>query len=326
MTCDLNLLFFTITIFSALVVISSNNWISMWMGLEMNLMAFIPYISKSKNHFMSQSSMMYFLTQSMGSLLMLFTILSSNMINNYMNIMLILSMCIKTGTPPFHSWLPEMMSKMNWMKGYTLMTLQKIAPLTIMSKTNHSVLLLMLIIMSVLIGAIGGINQTSMRKLMAYSSINHTGWMISCMYINNMSWMMYFIMYTTILAPIILWLNNNKIYYINQINSSVKNTMEKLIMSMMMLSMGGLPPFIGFYPKWMVIQYMINMQTKWIIIIMVMSSLLTLYFYIKMISSYLLMNNSTNKWMIKSIKSSNYSTLAMTLNMILPLLMYINMY
>nr|YP_009472908.1 NADH dehydrogenase subunit 2 [Nabicula flavomarginata]AST10125.1 NADH dehydrogenase subunit 2 [Nabicula flavomarginata] len=328
-----SLLFLMITIFSALVVISSNNWISMWMGLEMNLMAFVPLISGTKNHFLSQSCMMYFLMQSMGSLLLLFTVLLNSMMlskatidSGYMNLIIMMSMWIKLGVPPFHFWFPEMMSKLNWMKCFLLMTLQKLAPLTILSTINNSYMLTLMITMSVLIGAMGGLNQTSIRKLMAYSSINHMGWMMSCILINANSWIIYLIMYTLMLTPIIMWLNKNKFYNMNQVNVFLTTNMEKLMVSMMMLSLGGMPPFIGFFPKWMVIQYMLEMDMKWTIIVMVLCSLLTLFFYMRMISSFYLMNSTMNKWMIKPSKSSTESTLMFTLNMALPLTMYMNMF
>nr|YP_009917419.1 NADH dehydrogenase subunit 2 [Nabis ferus]QLF99799.1 NADH dehydrogenase subunit 2 [Nabis ferus] len=328
-----NLLFLSITIFSALVVISSNNWISMWMGLEMNLMAFIPLISKTKNHFLAQSCMMYFLVQSMGSLMMLFVILFNSLImvhyeamSNSMSIIIMLSMCIKMGVPPLHFWFPEIMSKMNWMKCYIMMTLQKVAPLTIMSTIGHNSMLMVMITMSVVVGSIGGLNQSSMRKLMAYSSINHMGWMMSCMYINNNSWMMYLLLYTIMLTPILLWLSMYNIYFMNQINVYVNTYLDKLMMSIMMLSLGGLPPFIGFFPKWMVIQYMIEMNMYWTITIMVMCSLLTLYFYMRMISSILLMYSSVNNWLIKPIKTYINSTFMFIMNLMLPIIMYMNMF
>nr|AEH21213.1 NADH dehydrogenase subunit 2 [Himacerus apterus] len=327
------LLFLMINIISVFIVLNSNNWISMWMGLEINLMAFIPLMSKINNHLIAESMMMYFLMQSMGSLILLISILSNNMfmfnnmnMNSYMNMIMLLSLMIKLGVAPFHFWFPEVMSKMNWYNCYMLMTWQKVAPMTIMSMIYMEKLMLIMIMMSVITGAIGGLNQTSMRKIMAYSSINHMGWMMSCMYMNNNSWMLYLMLYSIMLMPIIMWLIMNNIYLLNQMSLMTNTIMEKMNMSMTFMSLGGLPPFIGFFPKWMVIQYMIELNLIYILIIMVMFSLLTLFMYMRLISTMLLMNYSLNKWMIKPIKNKLVSTIMFMMNMMLPLTMYINMY
>lgn len=254
-------------------------------------------------------------------------IISNNeIINEYVSIIIIISICIKIGVPPFHFWFPEIISKINWLKCYILITLQKIAPLTILSTINHNFILILIISLSVLTGAIGGLNQTSVRKLIAYSSINHIGWMIRCIYINNNRWIIYLLIYTAILTPITLWLYINKIYYINQINIYVNTSTEKLIVSIIILRLGGLPPFIGFFPKWIVIQYIIEINIKWTIIIIVICSLLTLFFYIRIIRSFYLINRSVNSWIIKPVKISINGTLIFTLNLILPIIMYVNVF
>nr|AEH21226.1 NADH dehydrogenase subunit 2 [Himacerus nodipes] len=328
-----NLLFLTITILSVMIVLNSNNWISMWMGLEMNLMAFIPLISKSNNHLMAESNMMYFLMQSMGSLILLITVMSNNMlmminitVNNYLNMILLMSLAIKLGMPPFHFWFPEMMSKMNWYKCYILMTWQKVAPMTIMSMIYMEKLMLLLILMSVMVGAIGGLNQTSMRKIMAYSSINHSGWMMSCMYMHNNSWLLYMVLYSIMLLPIITWMTMYNMYMLNQMKIMTNTIMDKLNMSVMFMSLGGLPPFMGFFPKWMVIQYMIDLKMYHILLIMVMFSLLTLFYYMRMISPLLMINFTINKWLIKFNSPKLMSTIMFMVNMSMPLLMYINLY
>nr|YP_007025073.1 NADH dehydrogenase subunit 2 [Gorpis humeralis]AEH21200.1 NADH dehydrogenase subunit 2 [Gorpis humeralis] len=320
------MLFFTMTVLSVILIINSNNWMSLWMGLEINMMAFISLIAKSKDHLISESMMMYFLVQSMGSVMVLLMIILNNSLMFYsmastmtMNV-LMMGMCIKLGVPPFHSWFPEMMSKLNWIKGLMLMTWQKIAPMFIMASCMSN-LLMLFIILSVLAGALGGLNHTSLRKLIAYSSINHMGWMISCLYFNSNLWMMYLTIYTIMMTPLTVWMHYNKIYFMNQASVMTKTLTEKMVLSLNMLSMGGLPPFIGFYPKWMIIQSMMENGSKIIIIIMVMCSLLTLLYYMRMLTSMFMMNNYMNKWMIKN-KNNKTMKMMFLINMMLPLGMY----
>lgn len=276
---------------------------------------------------------MYFLIQRIGSLLILFIVLfnrliitNNDSISDHVSIIIILSISIKIGVPPLHFWFPEIISKINWLKCYILITLQKIAPLTILSIINNNFILIVIITISVIVGSIGGLNQSSIRKLIAYSSINHIGWIMRCIYINNNRWIIYLLLYTIILTPIVLWLSTNQIYYINQINIYISTHLEKLIVSIIILSLGGLPPFIGFFPKWIVIQYIIEMNIKWTIIIIVLCSLLTLFFYIRIIRSILLINRSVNKWLIKPIKISSNRRLTFIINLILPIIIYINIF
>nr|YP_009643415.1 NADH dehydrogenase subunit 2 [Physopelta cincticollis]APO08845.1 NADH dehydrogenase subunit 2 [Physopelta cincticollis] len=296
------LMFLMMMILSTLITMSSNNWIGMWMGLEINLMSFIPFISKSKNKNSSQAMMIYFLTQSVGSMIMMFSIMMNTltmitplMTNEWLNILMIMSLLIKLGGAPFHLWLPEVMANMNWTQCFMLMTWQKMAPLSIMMNLKPNWFMYMAMTVSTMVGALGGLNQTSIRKIMAYSSINHLGWMMAMMSM-QMTWYIYMIIYTMMLMTIMMMFKN--IYFLNQINNSNPSLMEKMNMTMSFMSLGGLPPFIGFLPKWMVIQSMME-SNMLCILIMSMMSLIILFYYMNMISPIMLNYSSMNKWMKK---------------------------
>nr|YP_002727949.1 NADH dehydrogenase subunit 2 [Physopelta gutta]ABZ02099.1 NADH dehydrogenase subunit 2 [Physopelta gutta] len=296
------LMFLMMMILSTLITMSSNNWIGMWMGLEINLMSFIPFISKSKNKNSSQAMMIYFLTQSVGSMIMMFSIMMNTltmitplMTNEWLNILMIMSLLIKLGGAPFHLWLPEVMANMNWMQCFMLMTWQKMAPLSIMMNLKPNWFMYVAMTMSTMVGALGGLNQTSIRKIMAYSSINHLGWMMAMMSM-QMSWYIYMIIYTMMLMTIMMMFKN--IYFLNQINNSNPSLMEKMNMTMSFMSLRGLPPFIGFLPKWMVMQSMME-SNMLCILIMSMMSLIILFYYMNMISPIMLNYSSMNKWMKK---------------------------
>nr|YP_007025099.1 NADH dehydrogenase subunit 2 [Gorpis annulatus]AEI53342.1 NADH dehydrogenase subunit 2 [Gorpis annulatus] len=325
-------MFITIITMSVMMILNSNNWINIWIGLEINMMAFIPMIYKVKNHLTSESCMMYFLIQSMGSMILLCMILITNtlmmtemMINTIMSNILIMSMAIKMGVPPFHFWMPEVMNKMNWIKCLMLMTLQKIPLLFTMSLINPTIIMMVLIITSVIMGAMGGLNHTSLRKMMAYSSMNHMGWMMSCIIINKNLWILYMMMYIIITIPLMMWLNYYKLYYINQISMTASTLVSKMTLLINMMSMGGMPPFTGFYMKWMVIKSFTIMNMQFMIVIMIMCSLLTLFYYIRMMSPMFLMHYSMNNWMIKYYSYKFMLTIMFIVNMIMPAAMYIIM-
>nr|QKY63910.1 NADH dehydrogenase subunit 2 [Triatoma vitticeps] len=325
------MLFMTTMILGTSIVFSSESWLGMWMGLEMNLISFIPILYKSKNMASSESCMIYFLVQSLGSFLMLTSVLlnSSIMISpimgeEFMNTALMLSMMVKLGVPPFHFWFPEILEKMPWTNCLILMTWQKIAPLCILSYMTESSLIPIIIMITVTVGAIGGLNQTSLRKIMGYSSINHMGWMIACMKFNNEFWIKYLIIYSIIITMMILLFNYYSSFFINQMINSSPSFMEKSLIIILFMSLGGLPPFIGFMPKWLVIQSMISSSSSTIMFTMIMSALITLFYYLRLISSTLLISSMTIKWNQNKSLNSKIIMLMITINISLPVISIMN--
>uniref|UniRef100_UPI0030E3BB87 NADH dehydrogenase subunit 2 n=1 Tax=Chauliops zhengi TaxID=2936724 RepID=UPI0030E3BB87 len=235
------MMFMIMIIMSTLLTISSTNWMGMWMGMEMNLMAFIPFISKNKNLKSSRAMMMYFIAQSIGSIMFLFAILMNSfimapiMMNEYIKTAMMIGLLIKLGMAPFHSWIPEMMSNINWNEMMIMMTWQKLAPMFTMSNFINNWALYLSIIMSAIVGAIGGLNTTSIQKILAYSSINHMSWMTAMM-ISQTQWMMYLMIYS-IITMMLCWLMNiYNSYFINQISMMNEQMIEKITYTTLMLS------------------------------------------------------------------------------------------
>nr|YP_009643363.1 NADH dehydrogenase subunit 2 [Adrisa magna]AMR74994.1 NADH dehydrogenase subunit 2 [Adrisa magna] len=318
-------LFMGTMIMGTMITVSSNNWISMWMGLEMNMMSFIPLIIKQNNKLSSEAALIYFLTQSVSSMLLLFSILA---VGGGMEMQLfinlgVISVLVKLGAAPFHMWFPEVMSKMSWENCTLLMTWQKIAPMMVINNMQYSNNIMYITVMlSTMVGAIGGLNQTSLRKLMGYSSINHLGWMLILNKTQN-NWCNYLLIYSMMITTMCYMFNYYKMFFINQINSCNFSMSEKITYVIALMSLGGLPPFLGFILKWMVIQTMIQDKMITLMTIMIMFSLITLFYYLRMITSMLLTFSSANKWM--TFKSNNNINIMITmLNMSLPLMTIIN--
>nr|UPI55403.1 NADH dehydrogenase subunit 2 [Dysdercus evanescens] len=317
-----------ILMMSTLITLTSNNWLGMWMGMEINLMSFIPLMSNKSDKKASQSMMIYFLTQSIGSIIMLFSILSSkfilyNMNTQMMEMILTIGLLIKLGGAPFHMWLPEMASNLNWKNLMILMTWQKIAPMTILSNNNNNSIY-MFIILSTLVGAIGGLNQTSLRKIMAYSSINHLSWMMMLMMMEN-NWLMYLTLYSLIIMMMFTMLNKKNILFVNQLNMNKMTTMEKMTFTSLMMSMGGLPPFTGFLPKWLTIQSMMNSNLWLMMLLMVMMSLITLFYYLRMMYPLIMIYNTKMKWLNLMINSKTMITILL-FNIMLPIMLMLPLF
>nr|YP_010951002.1 NADH dehydrogenase subunit 2 [Thienemanniella xena]WML69343.1 NADH dehydrogenase subunit 2 [Thienemanniella xena] len=313
-------MFFFTLFFGTLVSISSMSWLSIWMGLEINLLSFIPLINNKKNIFLSESSIKYFLIQAMASAMFLFLIImfffmvSMDLNKSYllmMNVLFSSLMILKMGAAPFHFWFPSISEGMNWTNNLILMTWQKIAPMMILSYTMNFNFLIFIVICSTMVGGLGGLNQTSLRKLMAFSSINHMGWMISSMMLNENLWMMYFIFYLILLMNIFILMNVFNIYYMNQTFMMMfSNKYFKIIFFLLLLSLGGLPPFLGFFPKWMIMELLISNNMFMLMFFMILFSLITLFFYIRITYTAFILNNKKMNWTLKNNSNSmKYKTL-----------------
>nr|UKG18975.1 NADH dehydrogenase subunit 2 [Dendrolimus punctatus] len=294
--------FMFILIFSTLISISSNSWFGCWIGLEINLLSFIPLISNSNNLLMSEASLKYFLTQSIASINLLFSILMKMILlknfdlNNFLSIMINSSLLMKMGSAPFHFWFPNIVEGLSWFNNFILMSWQKITPMILLSYYMNNNFLLIMMMINIMIGAIGGLNQTSLRKLMAYSSINNLGWMIFAITISENLWIFYFTTYSFLISIMIFMFYNLNMFFINQLFINNMNSMIKINLFINFLSLGGLPPFIGFLPKWIIINFLINNKMFLLSFIFIMMSLIMLFFYIRIIYSSLMFNYIKMKW------------------------------
>nr|YP_010044295.1 NADH dehydrogenase subunit 2 [Cerace xanthocosma]QPF22947.1 NADH dehydrogenase subunit 2 [Cerace xanthocosma] len=293
--------FMFILLFSTLISISSNSWFGCWIGLEINLLSFIPLISNSKNLFSSEASLKYFLIQSIASINFLFIFLNKMLfsnfeMNNYISIMMNSTLLMKMGSAPFHFWFPNIMEGLSWMNCFILMTWQKISPMILLSYFFFNKFLIFILTINVIIGAIGGLNQTSLRKLLAFSSINNLGWMLFSIMISETLWMFYFFFYSLLNSIMCLLFFMLNIYFINQLFIINFNNMIKISLLINFLSLGGLPPFIGFFPKWMVINFLLKNKFFILTFIFIMMSLIMLLYYIRIIYSSFMFNYLKLKW------------------------------
>nr|YP_010613959.1 NADH dehydrogenase subunit 2 [Neptis harita]WAS08705.1 NADH dehydrogenase subunit 2 [Neptis harita] len=310
-TPNSNKMFFLfILFFSTLISISSNSWLGCWIGLEINLLSFIPLMSSPNNLLNSETSLKYFLTQSIASINFLFAILLNLFLmnfffNNFFSIIINSAMLMKMGSIPFHFWFPNIMEGLSWINCFILMTWQKITPMILLSYYLNFNYLYVIMIFNVLVGAISSFNQTSLRKLMAFSSINNLGWMISSMIISENLWLIYFIFYSifTFIMCFLFYIINT--FYINQLFFFNMNFLIKISIMINFLSLGGLPPFLGFFPKWLVINYLLNNNFIIISFIFIMSSLILLFVYIRVIYSSLMFFSFKLKW-FKIFFKNNY--------------------
>nr|YP_009918961.1 NADH dehydrogenase subunit 2 [Potamophylax latipennis]QMP96541.1 NADH dehydrogenase subunit 2 [Potamophylax latipennis] len=294
------ILFLSLMMTSTIFSVSSLSMINIWMGMEVNLISFIPLMINKNNNFSSESMMSYFLIQSLSSANFLFSSLLIISLTKWFNLtslksmtilfMMNISLLMKLGAAPLHFWFPKTMKGLNWMNCLILSTWQKILPMIALSYCFISKLMIFMAITSTITGSIMGLTQTSLQMILTYSSISHIGWMLMSLMLNLNTWLTYLLIYSMLNFILMVLFKIMNMYTLNQIYSNKNSNFIKYFIMFNLLSLSGLPPFLGFLPKWLVINLMMNDNLILITLIMVMMSLINMYFYIRITYTYFMLN------------------------------------
>nr|WPF71068.1 NADH dehydrogenase subunit 2 [Ficedula hyperythra jugosae] len=290
-------LVFAISLLSGTTItISSNHWIMAWTGLEINTLAILPLISKTHHPRAIEAATKYFLVQAAASALILFSSMTNAWQTGQWDItqltyptsclILTAAVAMKLGLAPFHFWFPEVLQGTSLITGLLLSTAMKFPPMTLFFMTSQSLnptLLTTMALLSVALGGWMGLNQTQTRKILAFSSISHLGWMaIVIVYCPKLA-LLNFYLYALMTTAVFLTLNS-----INTLNlSTLMTTWTKTpalsaTLMLTLLSLAGLPPLTGFLPKWLIIEELTKQGVAPAATIIALLSLLSLFFYLRL--------------------------------------------
>lgn len=215
---------------------------------------------------------------------------------------------MKLGAAPLHYWLPIVIKGITWNNNYLIITWQKLGPIIILYYCINNLnnwFIFIFIIFSSTLGPLKGFNQTLLKKIISYSSINYSRWIIISIILNIILWKIFILFYFFILICLILIFKILNLYSIKQLYWSNKNYKINFILITNILSIGGLPPFIGFFPKIIIIINIIKSKILLLIIIILITNLINLYYYIRIIYSTLILNFTKNKSIIESFYNKN---------------------
>nr|ASK09375.1 NADH dehydrogenase subunit 2 [Dendrocitta cinerascens]AWS34217.1 NADH dehydrogenase subunit 2 [Dendrocitta cinerascens]AWS34218.1 NADH dehydrogenase subunit 2 [Dendrocitta cinerascens] len=290
------LVFATSLLLGTTITISSNHWVMAWTGLEINTLAILPLISKSHHPRAVEAATKYFLVQAAASTLVLFSSMTNAWYTGQWDItqlthptssmILTAALSMKLGLVPFHFWFPEVLQGSPLTTGLLLSTVMKLPPITLLFMTSHSLnptLLTTLAILSTALGGWMGLNQTQTRKIMAFSSISHLGWMtIILIYCPKLT-LLNFYLYAMMTATVFLTLNSMKVLKLSTLMTAwAKTPSLSTIFLLTLLSLAGLPPLTGFLPKWLIIQELTKQSMAPAAMIVSLLSLLGLFFYLRL--------------------------------------------
>nr|YP_009754608.1 NADH dehydrogenase subunit 2 [Eonycteris spelaea]QIP52539.1 NADH dehydrogenase subunit 2 [Eonycteris spelaea]QIP52552.1 NADH dehydrogenase subunit 2 [Eonycteris spelaea] len=296
------------------IVMTSSHWLMVWIGFEMNMLAIIPILMKKYNPRSMEASTKYFLTQATASMLLMLAIVinlvysgqwsTTKPLDPTSSTIMTLALAMKLGLSPFHFWVPEVTQGIKLSSGLILLTWQKLAPMSILYQISPTInldLLLTMSMLSIAIGGWGGLNQTQLRKIMAYSSIAHMGWMTAVMTYNPTMALLNLVIYILLTTTtFMMFMMNSSTTTLSLSHMWNKTPLLTTTLLATMLSLGGLPPLSGFLPKWMIIQELTKNDSIIMPTMMVITALLNLYFYMRLTySTSLTMFPSTNNMKIK---------------------------
>nr|ACO93855.1 NADH dehydrogenase subunit 2 [Garrulax taewanus] len=332
------LIFTSSLLLGTTITISSNHWIMAWAGLEINTLAILPLISKSHHPRAIEAATKYFLTQAAASALVLFSSMTNAWHTGQWDItqlthpasclILTSAIAMKLGLAPFHFWFPEVLQGSPLITGLLLSTAMKFPPITLLFMTAPSLNQTLLVYMAILSTALGGwmgLNQTQIRKILAFSSISHLGWMVIIISYNPKLTLLNFYLYSLMTATVFLALNSIKTSKLSTLMTTwTKTPALSAMLLLVLLSLAGLPPLTGFLPKWLIIQELTKQDMAAAAIMVSILSLLSLFFYLRLAycATITLPPHTTNhmkQWRTNNPTNTIIAVLAITSTALLPI-------
>ena len=302
-------IFMRVIVFGTLFSLSSRHWLGIWAGLEINLIGFLPVLVYQKRILERESAVKYFVIQALGSRFLMFgRLINFDLSLSWENVMatplfsvrnlflLGAGLMLKIGVFPFHFWFPSVMVGLGWFSCFILATWQKVAPIFLiiaLTRSMSRVLLIFTICIlgagSRIVGGLGGLNQTQIRALIAYSSIGHIGWILFGLCSRERAVKIYFFIYVRISFCIFisLWaLDATNIKILGSLSN--RESLGAFSFLFILLSLGGLPPLLGFISKWIIILTSVATPSRGILLLLILGSLIRLFYYLRLFFSEIL--------------------------------------
>nr|ALR69367.1 NADH dehydrogenase subunit 2 [Bemisia tabaci] len=300
-----------------------NNWLMMWYLMEVCLVLFLGLCTSGKGYSVSELMMSYYLVQVVFSLLMLTFILFYMFNLGYLcSFILVLGMLAKMGMFPFHFWLIMVCGKLEWTGFFVLSTIMKLIPLILLYYLFSMLSFFFVTASSVIFGSLMGLNNNVIQKMMGYSSMITMCWLIYSMSISLYLFLGYFTGYMIMLFWLVNVLTKYNVFYVNQFKFNSMNLDMKIVIFIYGLSISGFPPFLGFLIKWLVINYFWHLGFKFVVSFMILTSVLTVYFYLQMIFFVMVVFSSWVKWYTSNFGSFSMLSFMFLLSYFILFLLY----
>ncbi len=257
-----------------LLFLSRNHWFLLWLSIELTTLAFIPIINNKSKRFV-ETIVIYFLIQAISSAFLIFGFLQNQILlleNQIFNICLI-ALIVKLSIAPFHSWFPPILTKIDKTSIILIFTFQKLQPFLFLFLNNPlRKVLFLFIILTCLTGSISNMIQNNIKLILSYSRISHGGWLLIALWINKRIWTLYLLVYFITIFLIC------KIF-ISNLTQIFSKTTVKFSWRILLISLAGIPPLIGFYPKIIVLEEILSITFFLILFILLITATVDFFIY-----------------------------------------------
>nr|AGH10201.1 ND2 [Stenodactylus sthenodactylus] len=321
---------------STIITMASNHWLLAWLGLELNTLSILPIIMKPGHPRATEATTKYFLVQVTAAALILCATTLNVWQTGQWSIMLtptpttttllLMAIALKLGLAPMHLWYPDIMQGSTMSTALIISTWQKIAPMTLLLLLhNHlnTTTMTLFGLTSVFLGGWAGLNQTQTRKIMAFSSISHMGWLTVALALSPKLAILTMILYMTMTATLFFSLTTTTTKTMLDMGTAWPHSPTLMTTTMLaLMSLGGLPPLTGFMPKWLILKELVS--SPLISTLMLLASLPSLFFYTRLAYLTILTTPPTTtttkyKWRLKTMLKPNTMLATPTTLLLLPL-------
>lgn len=283
-----SILFFSSLVLGTITSLTAPNWLIAWLGIEINLLSFIPLITFHALGPLTDktnAACKYFIAQATGSVLFLLApAVWTTPWARLAPVFIIISLITKAGIAPIFQWFPSTLAALNWFSASILLTWQKLTPLLILFTADlpPAIItpLLLLRGLNAITGAVNGLAQTQLRPLLAFSSIAHIGWMLALSTMSSAAATGYLFCYILIVLPLLILFVSRRVSSPKTLPSlKALSPVQLFLSTTLLLNLAGLPPLGGFCLKAARLA-ILGPAFPIISLILIFSSVATLGFYI----------------------------------------------
>ena len=311
------------SVLGMMVMISSNDLIVFYMGLELQSLALYVLATFNRDQIKSsEAGLKYFVLSALSSGLLLYGCsliygfsgsTNFNVISNQLNtneyvltfgiVFILVGLAFKISAVPFHMWAPDVYEGSPTSVTLFFTMVPKIAALTVFVRFLYvpflnlidqwQMIIVFLSIASMLFGAIAAIGQTNIKRLIAYSSIGHIGYTLAGLATGSNEGIQSSIIYISIyvimnlaLFSCLLMLKRNDQYYeqIDDLSGLSKNhPLLSFSFLIILFSLAGIPPLAGFFAKFYVFKAVIEQSMYFLAIVGLLSTVVAAFYYLRII-------------------------------------------
>ena len=291
---------------SSLLLVSSLNWLSIYLAMELQtLTLFILVAIKRDSAYSTEAGLKYFVLGAVSSGLFLFGCallygvtgeISVQGVNSVLTadvgkILITVSLLFKLSVAPFHMWAPDVYEGAPTIITALLAIVPKVAVFSILVQIGAVTnVVLVCALLSIVYGSVGALNQTKIKRLLAYSGIAHMGFTLLGVAIGSFesiqASLIYIIVYVIMSIcgfSIILSLKLRKDLIIEFSGLSRDNPVIALTLGLIFLSIAGIPPLTGFLSKWFILLAGVSSGYYLISIVVVISSVVAGFYYVRVV-------------------------------------------